>query len=187
MKFKNIKKIHEGNFITRYNIEYETRSGHSKTYEMVSRDPNISTLDDILESKTDAVVMIMHDKTGEKILINREFRMAAGRYIYNFPAGLIDGTETPEEAAARELYEETGLKLTRIDEKWNVGYSAVGFSNEKNALIVGIAEGEIRPSDSEPEEIDARWYTKEETAKLLETEYFAARTQAYCMLCCRQK
>ena len=48
MKFKNIKKIHEGNFITRYNIEYETRSGHPKTYEMISRDPNISTLDDIL-------------------------------------------------------------------------------------------------------------------------------------------
>ena len=185
MKFKNIKKIHEGDFITRYDIEYETRSGAPQIYEMISRDPDISALDDIIDSKTDAVVMIMHDKTGEKILINREFRMAAGRYIYNFPAGLIDGTEAPEEAAARELYEETGLKLTRIDEIWGESYSAVGFSNEKNILVVGTAEGEIRPSDSEAEEIDARWYTKAETAKLLTEEYFAARTQAYCMLWCR--
>ena len=35
----------------------------------------------------------MHDESGEKILINREFRMATGRWVYNFPAGSIRAEE----------------------------------------------------------------------------------------------
>ena len=49
-------------------------------------------------------------------------------------------------------------------------------------VIEGTAEGEIRPSDSEMEEIEARWYTKAEIRELLSKEFFAARTQACCML-----
>jgi ADP-ribose pyrophosphatase len=47
---------------------------------------------------------------------------------------------------------------------------------------VGKARGEFKPSTSTVEEIEAGWYTKEEIRKLLETERFAARTQAYCYL-----
>ena len=34
MKFKGIKKVHEGRFITSYNAEYETEAGNQKIYEM---------------------------------------------------------------------------------------------------------------------------------------------------------
>lgn len=182
MKFKNIEKIHQGDYITRYNIKYETENGTEKNYEMISRDKNIRNFDDLCKSKTDAVVMIISNKAGDKILLSREFRMATGNWVYNFPAGLIDEGKTPEKAAERELFEETGLHLISIDKKWNTSYSAIGFSNEKNMVIEGTAEGEIRPSDSEMEEIEARWYTKAEIRELLSKEFFAARTQAYCML-----
>ena len=65
---------------------------------------------------------------------------------------------------------------------WKESYSAVGFSDEKNVVLVGTAEGKILASDSELEEIQARWYTKEEVKKLLVENIFAARTQAYCLL-----
>lgn len=186
MKFKSVQKVHEGKFITRYNLEYETASGKSKVYEMISRNKNISSLQDLQNGRVDAVVMIMHDESGEQILLSREFRMATGEWVFNFPAGLIDAGEDAASAAVRELREETGLKLIHIDEIWLDSYSAVGFSNERNIVITGKADGEIKPSDSEMEEIEAFWYTKAEIRALLKVARFAARTQAYCMLWSRK-
>lgn len=182
MKFEYIEKKEQGKFITRYDLHYRTEDDKKKTYEIISRNPNLSSFEDIHNKKADAVVLIMHDETGEKILINKEFRMAPGTWVYNFPAGLIDPGEEPEESARRELKEETGLDLVSIDEWIGESYSAVGFSNEKNVCCVGKATGSFAKSSSTLEEIEPGWYTREEVRKLLKEEPFAARTQAYCYL-----
>ena len=180
MKYQSIRKIHEGRFITRYDVDYTTAEGNPKTYEIISRNGNIQTLDDLQNKTPNAVVMILTDESGERILVNREYRMAMAQWIYNFPAGLIDPGESPEESAKRELWEETGLRLVRIDDILDNSYSAIGFSNERNVCVFGVAEGEFRKSTSDAEEITPGWYTKEEIKQLLRTEPFAARTQAYC-------
>ena len=180
MQYKGIRKIHEGKFITRYDVDYVTEEGHPKTYEMISRNKNMETLDDLQNKTPNAVVMILTDESGERILVSREYRMAMAQWIYNFPAGLIDPGEKPEESARRELWEETGLTLTRIDDVLDNSYSAIGFSNERNVCVFGTAAGEFRKSTSDAEEIVPGWYTREEILKLLRTEPFAARTQAYC-------
>ena len=182
MQFKEIRKTHEGRFITSYDAEYVTDLGNTKVYEMVSRNKNMNSLEDLKSGRCDAVILIVTDPDGKKILLNREYRMAVGDFAYNFPAGLIDAGETPEEAAARELYEETGLELISVDEIWPVSYSGVGITNEKSMCILGKAKGEFKPSTSDEEEIEASWYGKDELAKLLEGDNFAARTQAYCMM-----
>ncbi len=180
MEYQGIQKIHEGRFITRYDIHYLTGEGHTKTYEIVSRNRNIQTLEELQNKTPDSVVMILTDESGDRILLNREYRMAMAQWIYNFPAGLIDQGETPEESARRELREETGLVLTRIDDILDNSYSAIGFSNERNVCVFGTAAGEFRKSVFDDEEITPGWYTKEELRKLLRTGAFAARTQAYC-------
>ena len=182
MKFIDIKKKEQGNFIARYDVLYETEDGQPKCYEMISRNKNIRTFEELHGREPDAVVLIMHSVDKKRILINKEFRMATGMWVYNFPAGLIDPGEDAETAATRELREETGLRLISIDDKIGLSYSAVGFSNEMNVCIVGTCEGEIQMSDSSFEEIEAGWYTKEEVKELLNTEKFAARTQAYCYM-----
>jgi ADP-ribose pyrophosphatase len=180
MEYQGIRKVHEGKFITRYDVDYVTAEGNPKTYEIISRNRNIQTLDDLQNRKPNAVVMILTDESGELILVNREYRMAMAQWIYNFPAGLIDPGESPEESARRELREETGLRIVRIDDVLDNSYSAIGFSNERNVCVFGVAEGELRKSTSDAEEITPGWYTKEEIKQLLRTEPFAARTQAYC-------
>lgn len=187
MDFKGIKKVHSGRFIHRYDITYETASGHDKVYEMISRKDNIDSLEALHSERPDAVVLILTDAEDEHILLNREFRLATGRWIYNFPAGLIDGGETPEEAARRELQEETGLTLDQVSDVIPLSYSAVGFANETNVCVVGTASGTICPSDSEVEEIEAGWYSRAEVSELLKDQLFAARTQSYCYLWCKQK
>ena len=180
MIYKGIRKIHEGRFITRYDVDYVTAEGHPKTYEIISRNKNIRTLDELQNKAPDSVILILTDESGERILVSREYRMAMAQWIYNFPAGLIDPGETPVESARRELWEETGLELTRVDDVLDGSYSAIGFSNERNICVFGVASGEFRDSSSDVEEIVPGWYTKEEMRKLLRTEAFAARTQAYC-------
>ncbi len=182
MELKKIKQIIKGKFIHRYDITYETADGGTKVYEMISRNPEIHTREDLIPGKPDAVVLIMHDETGEKILINKEFRLATGAWVYNFPAGLIDEGEEPEESARRELWEETGLTLKEIHDRIGLSYSAVGFSNETNVCVVGTAAGSFQKSTSVVEEIEPGWYTKAEVRELLKTQFFAARTQAYCYL-----
>jgi len=186
MELEFIEKIHQGKFITRYNLHYKTISGKPVVYEIISRNANIQTQTELHEGKINAVVLILHDKSGEKILLNHEFRMAVGEWIYNFPAGLIDNGETIEQAAARELQEETGLNLDSITDIWKESYSTIGFGNEKNIVVEGIASGKILPSDSENEEIEAKWFSKEEIQDLLKKERFAARTQSYCALWCKK-
>ncbi len=180
MEYKGIRKINEGKFITRYDVDYVTAEGRAKTYEIISRNNDIRTLEDLRNPRADSVVLILTDESGERILINREYRMAMAQWIYNFPAGLIDPGEKPEESARRELWEETGLQLVRIDDVLDGSYSAIGFSNERNICVFGAAAGEFRKSTSDAEEITPGWYTKEEIRQLMRTEMFAARTQAYC-------
>lgn len=180
MKFQSMKKVGEGKFISRYDLTYKTVEGNEKIYEIISRDKDIDSFDKLVNHPVDAVVLIMHDAAGEKVLLNREYRMAVGTFVYNFPAGLIDPGEEPLESARRELLEETGLSLVRVDDIIRESYSAVGFANEKNICVVGVAEGKFAPSTSDVEEIEAGWYTKTEVRELLRNAPFAARTQAYC-------
>lgn len=182
MEFVSLKKINEGKFISRYDVCYKTMSGSIKNYEMISRDKDLKTYEQLREHKAQAVVLIMHSEDNEKILINKEFRMAVGDYAYNFPAGLIDEGESCEQAAARELWEETGLSLKEIKAILPLSYSGVGLTNEQSRVLIGVADGEFAPSTSDEEEIEARWYSKEEMRELLKSDRFASRTQAYCWL-----
>lgn len=182
VKFEKIEKIHSGKYISRYDITYITEDNKQKVYEMISRNNNITSYEELSNTKIDGVVIIMHDESGEKILLNKEFRMAVGTNVYNFPAGLVDDGETPEISAVRELKEETGLDVVMIEDMLYNSYSAIGFSNETNVVVIGKAVGEFAPSTSTVEEIQASWYSKEEIKQLLKTQHFAARTQAYCYM-----
>ena len=99
MQFKEIRKKEEGKFITRYDIAYETVDKKEKIYEIISRNKSLDTLEALNGKKPDSVVIIATDESGERLLINKEFRMAVGDWVYNFPAGLIDAGEEPFESA----------------------------------------------------------------------------------------
>ncbi|MBE5968830.1 MAG: NUDIX hydrolase [Lachnospiraceae bacterium] len=182
MKFKAIKKVFDGKYINRYDVVYETEDKKEKVYEIISREKNLTNQEELKGEKADSIVLILTNEEGDKLLVNKEFRLATGEWIYNFPAGLIDPGESPEEAARRELREETGLEICAIDDVLGISYSAIGFSNEKNLTFVGKAKGSFHKSSDTTEEIEPLWISKEEMRQLLKTKRFAARTQSFCYL-----
>ena len=101
------------------------------------------------EMLPDAVsCIVVLDSPGEepRLLLSREFRYPAGRFMLSVPAGLIDeedkGTADPViGTAAREIREETGLEIMEGDSVTVVNrvlFSSPGMTDESNALVCAV-------------------------------------------------
>ena len=83
----------------------------------------------------------------DRILLVRQFRLAAGRILREIPAGGLDvaadgTTEEPEHAARRELEEETGLRAGTWRHLGSF-FSAPGFTEELMHLYLAT---DLRPA-----------------------------------------
>jgi ADP-ribose diphosphatase len=90
-------------------------------------------LDVIRHPGASAIVPL--DWNGEVVLI-RQYRHAAGGFIYEVPAGKLDGGEAPEACAARELIEEAGVEAGRIDHLGSI-LTTPGFTDEVIHVYLG--------------------------------------------------
>lgn len=184
MKLKSINKVASGGHLNYYHLLYENRLGKDKVYEMISRDKGIQNGSDLNSREPQAVVLVVFNKDYSKLLLNLEFRMAVNEMVYNMPAGLIEQGENVEDAARRELKEETGLDLVTVVDILNPAYSSVGISNEKTVCVICTAEGELGGNPEPDEEIECNWYSKEDIIRLINDKSvkMAARTQMLCYL-----
>ncbi len=63
------------------------------------------------------------------VALVRQYRYVYGREIYEIPAGKIDAGESPEDAAARELAEETGYCADELEKLAQI-YPSPGYTDE---------------------------------------------------------
>lgn len=81
-----------------------------------------------------AIIAVTKDK---KIVIAKQFRPGPEKVLYELPGGMVDDGETPQEAAKRELLEETGYKC--VDELIFLGTACRdAYKNETDNYFLGL-------------------------------------------------
>lgn len=117
----------------------------------------------------DSVVIAAFTAEG-KIILVRQFRAASDRYTIELPAGAIDAGESPENAATRELYEETGY---RCRELYFVGNGHVGADRIKSTVYIFFGRGAVQdPKFSFEDGIEVLVYPMEEFKELVSCSLF---------------
>jgi ADP-ribose pyrophosphatase len=125
---------------------------------------------DIIRHHGSVVILAIDNAKSKRnpwIVLERQYRHAANRFLWELPAGKLEPGEEPLLGAQRELEEETGYKA----KKWKplVEYFASpGFLGEsmKVFLAEGLVAGDAHPE--EDERIELRLAKLSEVIKLIE-------------------
>jgi ADP-ribose diphosphatase len=111
-----------------------------------------------------AVMMAVDER--KRILLVRQYRLPAEKYLWELPAGRLDPGEKPLQAARRELGEETGYKA----KKWTrlaSFFVSPGYVGERMTIFLAteLTPGEATPM--EDERIEVRWFAAKEIAAMI--------------------
>lgn len=115
--------------------------------------PNGATLDLEVVRHPGAAAVVPVTPKGTVLLI-RQFRHAAGGYIYEIPAGKLDPGEDPRQCAAREVEEEIGYRAASLEPLVSF-FTTPGFTDEviHVFLATGLTPGKQHLDDDEVLEV----------------------------------
>jgi ADP-ribose pyrophosphatase len=113
--------------------------------------------------RRDGVRIIARREDGA-VLITDEYRSELGRRDFRLPGGKVDDSDTPIEAAKKELQEETGFRAT----DWNQFGSSQAFATVRYSLHFFEARGLVLdPVDhDEGEDVRVCWFPVEEVVQM---------------------
>ena len=121
------------------------------TTDYVQEPGGVRVRRDLIHHSGSVVVLAVDDSGATpRVLLERQYRHAAGDYLWELPAGRIDPGEEELKAAQRELIEETGYRA----ERWRRilrFYASPGFMAETMAvyLATGLSKGKAEPEEDE--------------------------------------
>jgi ADP-ribose pyrophosphatase len=118
-------------------------------------------------------------KNGDVVLV-RQYRHAAGRELWELPAGRSEPGEDPMEGAARELREETGYRAGRMRPIASL-YSTPGFCDEVMHIFFADELSAGAQSLDEDERIEVRAFTLEAARQLVSDGVAADLKTAYAL------
>ena len=121
----------------------------------VARLPNGSCIELEIVRHPGGAAVVALDRHNQICLL-RQFRHAAGRWLWELPAGKIDSTEDPIDTAKRELEEEAGVRAAAWDSLGRV-ISSPGVFTEVIHLYVASGLTHTAQRTEEHELIEVHW------------------------------
>lgn len=165
MRVTKVRKLTDEKWLNLFSANY-VHNGKKGSWLYASRRNKPSK-----KVRADAVIIVPVLKSRgfpPRLVMIREFRVPINAYSLAFPAGLLEDSEDIEEAARREMLEETGLEIIRFRKISPVLYSSTGMTDETAVMAfvdVRELEGSV-PTLSASEDIEVKLLTIEEVRVL---------------------
>lgn len=136
--------------------------------DMVREGPHTGQRDVVRHSGSVVVLAARDGRQGKEVLLVRQFRYAAGRYMWELPAGRVDPGESLLTGAKRELQEETGIRARKWKRLLSF-YVSPGFLDETMDIFLatGLTQGKANPE--EDEQISTRFFPLEKALAMVRT------------------
>ena len=133
------ERIYEGKILNLRRDKVSVKDGNTAYREIIEHNGAV------------AVVALTDDN---RIVMERQYRKACEKELLEIPAGKLEAGENPEDAARRELKEETGYVSGNLEFLASF-YNACGYSNEKLTLYLcrDLVRGEAEPDPDEDIEL----------------------------------
>jgi ADP-ribose pyrophosphatase len=124
----------EAKWITLKKIKWSDPDGKERLWECAERKTRGSSGVDAV-----AVLAIIRSKTNAfplSTVVIEQYRPPIDKFIIELPAGLVDEGETTEQAAIRELEEETGYKADKVIQSSPIIVSDPGMTTANMKLVI---------------------------------------------------
>ena len=117
-----------------------------------------------------SVVLIPIDEEGRLLLV-RQYRHAAGRFMWELPAGSLEVGEDPKAAAHRECQEELGLIAGQLEALATL-WPTPGFCTERMTFyratrLRAPGAGDVPAHQDEDESIEVGGFTRDEMTAMI--------------------
>ena len=145
-KYRDVQKLTDNPFLNLYHIDAVDTDGKDFNYYFASRNKENNIKLKTHDVRPEGIVIYGVTTENEpKLVLIKQYRYPLDAYIYELPAGLVDGDETPAQAAVREMKEETGLSLEVYEGGAELYrrpfYMGPGFTDEMSCAVFGTVTG----------------------------------------------
>ncbi len=112
------------------------------------------------------VVVCPLDRARQGVYIVKSWRYPLARYVWEFPKGWRERSETPLMSAKRELEEETGFRARKW-KRLTSFFIAPGISNQKGHVFVAEGLEPIKHHEASDEIVDMKFVPLKQLSKLV--------------------
>jgi ADP-ribose pyrophosphatase len=127
-------------------------------------------------------VVIVAITPQNQLLLVRQFRVAVGAVTLELPAGHLDPGETPEQAARRELLEETGYEADTFELLASLSPSVARFTNRMWCFFAAGARPAIVAQTQREAGVDLVLYDRGVRGLIDEKDFYSAPNYAALLL-----
>lgn len=179
MKVFDYGELFQSRFVNLFLLRGKDKNNNDVAWTISSRSQAPKCLSGTLKTP-DAVIIVALHRSSQKLIVTKEFRYPLNDYEYGLPAGLVDEGESPEVAAERELFEETGLEMTKVLRVSPTIFSSTGITDESVVMVYMECEGEPSTKFLEgSEDIETFMVSQEEAGEMLANSDYLFGAKGY--------